>query len=107
MIDRDTNMRERKNTHTHAEPYKGNQVTYSQKELYESGIFTGFKANARQTLQDFSEILKNDIYHLFRQVSFPYLCRRKFVLRQRLHVCLRCKGRLLRSKTAMRFETSK
>jgi hypothetical protein len=32
------------------------------------------KANAREMLQDFSEMPKNVIYNLYRHFSFPYLC---------------------------------
>ena len=62
---------------------------------------------AGQTLQDFSELQRNDIYHLFQYIPFPYLFWRVLVLRQRVHFCLRHKGRLLRSKRAMRLEISK
>ena len=58
-------------------------------------------------LQDFSKLQKNDIYHFVQYLSFLYLCWRNLVLRQRLHFCLRRKGRLLRSKRATRLETSK
>ncbi len=50
---------------------------------------------------------KNNIYHLFQYIPFPYLFGRILVLRQRVRFCLRRKGRLLRSKRAMRLEISK